>query len=395
MKIQFLVAALLLGCAVSVRAQTKPAAKLVNNLPFDLVTPARAQQLVERKIVLRLRDVTLLQALQELQKQSGVRFDSADLVAREVFARKLSLDLETTSFSRAFDAILKAAKTKGKLEQQGGNLAWNLRFGHFASALAWSRSGVGLFQVQLGGVNSTLSRTVTPQMGAGQSFGRAQVHETRLFLSEVATPGLQSVGSPYFRLTRVEDEQGRSLLTGAKDEPFRFGLDSHGAGNLLLKLPVAGTKKLARIEGKAIFVVPTTIENWELPNVLDAKNVSHTFGSGAQTTIVTVHSAKRDGNNVNLDISLFVPPPSDISSVRAPLASSEIFLSALAIKRSDGQTANTPRLLRRWRQQPFERASLLLPWIAGAAANRRHRRRHRSGYCCAHQTGANRSAVCV
>lgn len=171
MKIRWLLTVILF-CAAPVWAQT--GAKLINELPFPLVTPARAQQLAEREIILHLRDVTLLAALQTLQKQSGIRFDSGELVAREIFARHLSLDLKTTSFSRAFNAILKAAKTQGRLQHQHESSAWNLEFRHFAPDISWPRSGVGPFQIELQRVNSTLYKTATPGTKTGLTATRTQ-----------------------------------------------------------------------------------------------------------------------------------------------------------------------------------------------------------------------------
>ncbi len=341
MKSQFLLGALL---AVAVAASAQPAKNapmLVNNLPFPLVSPQKAQQMSQKKISLHLRNATLLEALQSLQKQSGVRFDSGELVARNVFARKLSLDLETSSFSRAFDAILKAAKTEGNLKrtETGGNLAWNLQFGHFAAPTDMIQSGVGAFQIQLLGITQMATKTVLA--GKNRAFTRAQDQSTTLMLDVAPDAGLRTVGSPHIRLTRVVDDTGRSLLTGQKDAPFRFGLGRDRSQSVRLKSPANGAKKLARVEGVAVFVVASKTERWELPNILAAKEASHTFGSGAGKTVVTLHGAQRVERNVKLDISLVTSAQENIFSVRAPLASSEVFLSALAVKRDDGQTVNS------------------------------------------------------
>ena len=334
MKILF---AALLFCAAPTWAQSKPA----NGLPFPLVSPARAQQMAEKKIVLHLRDATLLEALQSLQKQSGVRFDSGELVARRIFARKLSLDLETTSFDRAFDAILKAAKTEAKLESSIASSAWNLRFGHFKTDDSLPQSGVGAFQIRLQSVNSALSKSVKPGADKTKAPKRTAYTETTLALDSVPAPGLKIVGAPHFCLVRADDETGRSLLPREKDNPFPFGFERGAARAVRLQTPAPTTRKLARVAGTATFLVSTQIEHWEVADLLSTKNVSHTFGRGAGATKVTLQSAQRIGDSVNLEISVTAPPGEDLFSLRAPLLSSEILLGALAVRRADGQTVNS------------------------------------------------------
>ena len=182
----------LLLCALPVGAQPDPPERVepivvpVNGLPFPLFSPGEVQKAVARPFAIRLRDATLFEALQELQKQSGVELDQL-WGGRSSLEKKLSLDLETTSVTRAFDEIMDEADVKATLESYGRERTWSPRFYPKEAAPQPPQSGVGLFQVQAVSIDAVIHKQV--RLGQSDSSVHGQGEEWRMILqTQCATP---------------------------------------------------------------------------------------------------------------------------------------------------------------------------------------------------------------
>lgn len=335
MKTQILLGAVLV-CAVPVWAQPDPIIKPLNGLPFPLIAPAQAQALVQQPLVFHLREVTLRAALEDLQKQSGVKINTAWAGDDGQLDKKLSLDLETSSFAQAFDDITDEAGVKASLSRFGSDSAWNLRLGQNAANDDAPRSGVGEFQVRLSGINSNFSKSV--KLGKNNAPTRTQKTTLSLSLDMVPAPGLKIIGAPRFRLTRAADAQGNSLLLPARDDPFPFRFNSWSFPRAVeLKVPAAPTPNLAQLEGVAVVVVPTKRETLEIPDIAASKGTAHTFGTGRGAVSLTVEEVKQTGNSLSLRLKVRALGDRDDEGLSSPLLSAELLMGALQLKTADGQ----------------------------------------------------------
>ena len=321
-------------------AEPKP----ISDLPYPTLSPTEVEDLVsgDTRIALHLRDVTLESALQTLEKQSGIplgmdrTFSPADRVELE---KTLSIDLETRSFNEAFDAIIKGANANAKLTRMGnstGEMSWTVLFNLKVPSLILvphavirrsriqvndsnstvrlstkdssleraPQSGVGRFQIQVNDLSSTLSQTVTA--GANNTFTRAQTNQLGINFQLVPDPQMPDAALPILRVSRAEDEQGRSLLAPPRPLFPGFERRNYGASynfSDLKSLP-DDTRKLAHLEGVAICTLPSAHETWEVPDLLNAAGWTHEFGSNGQTYSFTVASAKRDKETISVKLEI-------------------------------------------------------------------------------------------
>ena len=278
----------------------------VNNLSLRLVTNDEAEKLAmpAQSIDLQLRDVTLREALQELERQSGVALDLG-WADKGVLDKKLSLDLQTRFFRPAFNAILDEAGVKAQLQRWGRQEAYNVQFGQGGGDEdGGPQSGVGPFQVRLQSANANFSETV--KLNAGGAPTRSQNRTLSLTLNGIGDPIVNVTGTPLIILKRVEDEQGRSLLDTNRNQWMGYQFDNSWGGGLPqnIKLPATGIKKLARVEGTAIYVVPSARQSWEIPDLLNNKNPTHEFTSQNQSIQVTVKNATRNDDALDLSIEM-------------------------------------------------------------------------------------------
>ena len=325
---RFLVGALVV-CALPALAQ--PEQKPVNGLPFPLVTPEEAGKLAfaEKPIALHLRDVTLGEALEELSKQSGVALDTSWGGDPEILGKKLSLDLETRSFNEAFNAILDEADVKAVLRQMGGRGTWNVMFNQPDEQNDVMQSGTGLFQLRVLSLNSSLSKSVTP--GNKGAAKRSQNTNLSVSFGMLPNPQVAVVGAPLLRITRAEDEKGRSL----SDDRHNFlGFGNRGEHSSVQLRPLEdASQKLAHLDGVAVYVIPIKRERWEVDDVLNAKDLSHDFQSGGQKLTLTIQRAQKNGDSVSLDLKLSRPN----GEGRDPSFSFEQLTSAVQLMDAKGQ----------------------------------------------------------
>ena len=147
------------------------------------------------------------------------------------------------------------------------------------------------------------------------------------------------VSATRFRLTRAEDEQGRSLLWVQKDARFQTNDDKKIWKNFpafRLAPPAAGAQKLAVIEGIANYVLPTKYETWTVADLLNTPDATREFGSGAQTIRVLIERARLTDRNLQLEIEVASAQEGGFGGMDNPLFSSEHLSNGLHIEDAKG-----------------------------------------------------------
>ncbi len=331
-------------------AQTAP--PLVNDLPFPLVAPAKAQELaVPKPIVLDFDDAPLSTVLDELQKQSGVIFTNY-LPGNNIkqLATKLSIHLETPSFERAFREIMGEAGLKGRLQDWGGNGELQLAFGIESAAEKPLQSGVGLFGIELSNLSLTLNKSVDlSNSDAPQRFERLYLNATLTLQSD---PRLPIIGSPQTRLARAEDEQGRSLIPQldenerAQNRINRFGFYGNSSweqkrATVNLSPAAADAKTLAHLDGVVVYAVVSKTEKWEVPDLLAQPQWTRSLESGGETIAFVVEAAlNEDASEGGLKVKIEANSASDeeqsYERIGYPLSQVEPIIKAIRIEDANG-----------------------------------------------------------
>jgi len=333
---RFLVGALVL-CALPAFAQPdeKPDAKP----SFPMVSPEDAGKLglTEKPMAFHLRDTTLRDALGELQKQSGVPLDLR-WNGGTALDKKLSLDLETRSFNEAFSAMLDEADVKARLQRWSGNVAWHLEYGERPNESDAPQSGVGLFQLRATSLNFTLNRTMTlGKIKKGTPSAGESLSATFTFPSD---PQLPVVRTPRVRVTRAEDEAGHSVRKDDADRNF-YGGGIQDRADVALLVPAKTSHKIAHLDGVVTYVLASRNEHWEVPDVLNAKNPTHTFSSNGQQVMASVLSVEQKRGAIEVEFQLTeqgAPNLNDGQSLedRNPIFSFERLASSLSVRDSKG-----------------------------------------------------------
>ena len=340
MKTPFLLSALLLCklslCAGPILAQ--PAADKNAELPFPTIATQAAETLArgDKTLVFHLHDVTLREALRELQAQSGFVYQTKYNENLAPLDRKLSLDLETRSISAAFRAMLDEAGVRASVWTEGAN-NWRVSFGQQQSFEGAPQSGAGPFQVQL----QTLSSSVYKFVALTNSSYTRAVNDGTLQISLALVPEpLVEVSATRFRLTRAEDEAGRSLIYVPTKSQFAGAAPPEIWSKypvFRLAKPAPGAQKLARIEGIANYVLPTKSETWQVPDLLGAPDAAHEFKSGDQTVRVQIKSARLDDQkNLELKIAVNLIGEGDFGGLNNPLFEGSYLWNALRIEDARG-----------------------------------------------------------
>ena len=299
MKLQLLLGATLV-CAAPLGAQTAP-----RGAAFPLVLPsALDKSLADKTFRLSLKDVTLWEALQELEKQSGVALDFNDSNSELLqLSKRLTLDVNALSYSEALLELMDAAGVAGQLEKDRSAQPWELTFYGDDIAPGAPRSGQGPFQLRLGDL--ILQRRQWVAWDKNNAPVRGQTASLRLSLWHTPDPLLPLLVEPEVRLTRADDENGRSLLPAQAPAPssFRERFINYNAARMwvnrpFLQAPPASSRTLAHLEGVAVYIVPTARERWEVPDLLGAQNLAHGFQSGQSALHLEIRDAKRHADAV-------------------------------------------------------------------------------------------------
>ena len=347
-KLEFLCAGAFLGgfsalAVAPVFAQPLPlerAMPQVNGLSLQEVTPDEAEKLAmpANGIALHLQDVTLTEALDELQKQSGVKLDYG-WADKNTLDKRVSVDMETRYFQPAFDAIMDEAGVKASLQRFGRADAYNVQFGRIEQDKTTPLlSGVGSFQLRLQNVKSDFNQTVN--VSADKKAVRSQTRRVTIGFDGKADPIVNVIGAPLVTLTRVEDDKGRSLLDAKANQQIRFGFDNGYFTEISqnIQTPAADAKMLARVEGTAIYVVPSARQQWEIADILGKTDLTHEFESSGRTITVTVKSAERaeNSNSVNLSLEMSAPPQGNNAGELDPLFSFGQMAKAFTLQDANG-----------------------------------------------------------
>ena len=335
-----------LACAAPVWAQPDPITRPPNGLPFRLVSPAEAEKMVvPRPIQLKLDDVSVARALEELQAQSGVAIDLSDLrYSPDTLGKRLSIDIETPSFNRAFDEIMDKAGLRAKLRRQGYGRFYRVDFnpgGEAKSGLVFTQ---GLFSVQL----STLENEIVKEVDTSNAKIPVRTENRTLTAELTMLPDtrLPLTGTTRLRVTRAEDDQGRSLPTVADEyqyleqdsEYFYSSGYSQRHRKLKLRAPAPDAKMLRHLEGVVIYSWIDKSEKWRVPDLLAQPQWTREFENGAQRFSMSVRAArvKGDPNRVGVTIEVssdLIRTPDEI--LPAMLASSPI-METLVIQDAKG-----------------------------------------------------------
>lgn len=330
MKSQLLLAAAALLCAAPICAQPGAAPKTINDSVFRLVTPAQAEALVAGKpLALHLRDVTLEAALLELQKQSGVPLDLSNLPTKALDV-PLSVDVETTSFDRAFDAVADEANLKLQLGQFG--VSW-IRIvtlkappgGAFDDGASGGPLAVnGLFTARL--LKLDVRHFKSLDWSHSQTPARDGEDGLNVTIESSADPRLPAIGPPRLRVTRADDESGRSLVPppAKASVPFYFFNSDDPSKQSVAQLlpPQSDARTLAHLEGFILYVTPAASEKWDVPVALDgAWKASHDFKNGGQDVRLSIESVERTGENLEVSLRMDAPKGGDWGALGNPLFS--------------------------------------------------------------------------
>ena len=339
--------AVLLLCAAPIWAQPQPKAgaeagadlapPVAPELP--LLAPDEATRLVVKKpLVLRLRENTLLQALEQLQAQSGVQFNIGRISQPELLDTKLSLDLETLGFEEAFDCILDAAGVPGYLGSSGTERPLGLIYGSVDPYLKLPSDRRGLFVARLRALNSTLSETVNLSARPKPTLEKNN-HLNALVL---VYPDLRLpvAGAPSLRATLALDDQGRSLLLDDKPDDGAF----FDAGDvrkdqqkpLRLARPAPDARRLARLEGVATFVLATKTERWEVPDVLAQPEWTHAFQSNGQQIELRARASPQKEGAVSLSLDAVTSAAPRAGARPLPLFSTDRLMQSVTLEDAQG-----------------------------------------------------------
>ena len=353
MKTSFLLGALLV-CAAPLCAQpADTAAKLANDLPFPLVAPDKAQQLaLPAPLVLNLDNVTLGAALDQLQKQSGVRFATSQANFNKELDTKLSAQINTLSFDQAFNQIVEAAGFHATLQDWGGGSLQMFIYGKDDNPEpkgSPQKSGIGLFEIDLTSLNTNYGKSIdlsnfdTPQ--------RSENHTLSATLTLQSDRRLPVVGSPQVRLTRAEDAQGRSLVPQLSEEERnqnrvnRYNFYSNASyqqqnADIALASPAPNARSLAHLDGVVVYAVVTKTDKWEVPDLLSAPEWTHTFTSPDGTVALKVAATPNtEDDNGGLKVKIEATSSNDDQSydrVTYPLTQTEPLMAAIRIEDANG-----------------------------------------------------------
>ena len=339
MKIPILLSALLV-CALPLSAQS------TSDSVFRVVTPVQAQKF-DNDISLHLRDVTLEQALTELQKQSAVPLNWSFL-NRKTLDTPMSIDIETPSFNRAFDAIADEAGIAVMLGDlySGGPRFVSLKIAD--SRMDFPRlspdapaSIDGLFAARLKKLE--VKRLSSLDWVGSQAPARQQDEHLNVSFDVTSDPRLAAINAPRLRVTRADDEQGRSLVLPpiAEKKPFYFfsmqGLNGEKADTVALLPPQNDARRLAHLDGVAIYILPGAREIWETPIALDGKfPIEHDFKNSGQDVHLSIQSIERKGENLAVNLVMSAQNSANWGALGNPLFSSSNALGWMHFEDASG-----------------------------------------------------------
>ena len=308
----------LLAVAVAASAQppdfverTEPIIKRHDVLEAPVVSSAEAQKLaLPDDIQIHLRDVTLRAALQQLQTQSGLPLDWSAL-AKEKLDAKISVDIDTPSTTRALNAIAEAANLRLDWVRWNALSIWRIQENPDKETPRFApHFGDEMFATRL--LKVDVVRFKQFNLDAKKPV-RTQNDDLNLTLELSPDLGWPTSGFPILRAIKAEDDQGRSLI-GAARAPGKVGYEgsfqdiwSKKTATLQLMAPEADARKIAHLEGEALYMVAVKRARWEVPDVLENTPQNYNFQIGEVNVGVTLTEAKLEDETVDVRLELALP----------------------------------------------------------------------------------------
>ena len=274
---------LLLGAFVlcALPAVAQPEQKPINGLPYPLIPLQEAARIAETKpIKLHLRDVTVRDALEEIERQTGFPINTVTVTAVdiELLDKKLSLDIETSSFKEASDAVFEEAGVKAMLSSWNNNGVWQVTPKNISINEEDGPSS-GTEPLQVRALRGSIQSSKEISFSKKEKFLN-QSNNFNLWLTMVTPPQLPFLGTSEVKVTRADDDQGRSLiLKPDQRNPFRFAMMGRSGRqlNVTLEPPQPTSRALSHLEGSVICLLAKQYETWEVPDVLNTKDTTHQF----------------------------------------------------------------------------------------------------------------------
>lgn len=283
------------------------ASSAANWQPYRRVTPGEATHLVNATpIRLHVRDVTVKDALEEVERQTGFYIDTDK--AFKTLQKKLSLNIETHSFKEATDAIFEAAGAPVILQKSGWDEEWNLSAKpEVEKSNNAPIAGIKPFQVRFKSLRA--ERHEITQVGADPTQQHSATLTANLRVDSDSQPSLLT--EPLLAITRAEDEQGHSLRVGGT---YYCNLPELSC-TIDLVSPEKNARRLAHLDGNVTYVLSSRRELWQVPDVLNVKELSHDFRVSGSTIRASIKSAQKtiDGVQINITVDTIVPAKQTIN----------------------------------------------------------------------------------
>lgn len=317
MRTRYLLGALLV-CALPAWAQPDPALRAEPmvareySLDAPLVSSAEAQKLaLPLDIQIHLREASLLEALRELEKQSGLRFDLSN-VSQATLDKKISVDTDTPAVARALGDIADEAAVRLSLSHSHTFDSWHVQEdkGKETPRLAPVFAD-GLFETRLLKVDVTLFKQLDLETDKPV---RTQNDALNLTLELSPDPGWPLGGLPVVSVTRAADDKGRSLIppqSPTKKPGYDAGfMDAWSKKAVTLQLlpPADDARRIAHLEGESLNMIATKRARWEVPDLLGNKQNTFNFNIGDAEVTTTLSGARLEGDNVRFSLEFALPP---------------------------------------------------------------------------------------
>ncbi len=305
MNISRLVAGAAVLCALPTTSRSTPLA--IGWQPYTRVTPQDAALLIKsQSIKLHVHDVTVKEALEEVQRQTGLLIDTDK--SYKTLDKKVSLNIETSSFKAATDAIFKAAGAPVFLHRGGWDAVWELEADYDPEKKVNAPvSEESPFQVRLQSLSSDQSATIE----LGNPTPRAQFGTLDAQLSIAPTPQISIFREPLLEITRAQDDQGRSL----RPEAY-YSINADLSCRVRFGSLSKDACRIAHLDGKVTYVLTSRREMWEVPDVLNAKGVFHDFQINGSSVRASLGESQKtfEGVEIGINIATITPAKQTVNT---------------------------------------------------------------------------------
>lgn len=176
--------------------------------------------------------------------------------------------------------------------------------------------------------------------GKTKAANRGQSGTLSVTLALPLDPQVLLAITPRIRLSRAEDEAGRSLLL--PPDPDRTNSE-YGNGvfqqiDVFLRAPEEGSRELTLLEGVTTFLLTDKREHWEIADLMKTQNAAHAFASGGQNLTALVVGAQKKGTTLQLDFQLRAPNAIAFNEGTNPFFSLEQIAASVHLRDAKGRT---------------------------------------------------------